>query len=145
MKKYVFFCAFIFNILLSTEINEFSFILKPATIQGAGVGVFAVHDIEVGTFIDVRSDVECRMLHKDEIPSDFLKMCVAVGNGFFKCPLCFSSMEVFWYLNHSDTPNIDMLEEGLVMVNKNIQKGEELFMDYNQLNEPEEDKEGYYR
>lgn len=33
------------------ETTEFSFILKPSTIAGAGVGVFAVEDIKRGTIM----------------------------------------------------------------------------------------------
>ena len=136
-----FFC--VFNIF-STEINEFSFMLKPSTIEGAGVGVFAAHDIEMGTIID-GSHFPIRILHKSEIPSDFLQYCVACENGLYKCPDSFWKMAIFWYLNHSSSPNLDWIGRGICKVKKYIKKGEELLMDYNQLDEPEEAKEDYYK
>lgn len=129
----------------ATEITEFSFILKPSTIPDAGVGVFAAHDIEKGSTASVLKDNQWRIVHKKDIPEDFLKMCAAQGDGYYICARRFDHMEICWYLNHSDTPNIDMIDFKTYRANRDIKKGEEIFMDYNQLNEPESEKEKYYK
>lgn len=129
----------------ATDITEFSFILKPSTIAGAGVGVFAAHDIEKGSKIVFLEDNQWRVLHKRDIPDDFLKLCAAQGNDFYICTNRFDHMEICWYLNHSDMPNITMIDFTTYEANRDIKKGEEIFMDYNQLNEPESEKESYYK
>ena len=143
MKKYVICCFFVVNIS-PTSISEFSFMLKPSAIEGIGVGVFATHDIEAGTIIDA-SGIPVRILHKDEIPLVFLKYCVALGGGFYRCPDCFSKMAIFWYLNHSNSHNLDWIDTGVFRTNKDIKQFEELLMNYNQLDEPENEKEEFYK
>jgi SET domain-containing protein len=54
-------------------------------------------------------------------------------------------MEIGWFLNHSETPNIIKKSDGLVYAVTDIQAGDEILMDYNQLNEPESMKESYYK
>ncbi len=120
--------------------------LKVSKIPGAGVGVFATHDIEKGTeIVFFPKDYEFRKLPKEKIPEEFLKLTAALGDGLYLCAHRFDRMEICWYLNHSDSPNIDMIDLTTYKANSDIKKGEEILMDYNQLNEPESEKQDYYK
>lgn len=146
MNKYIFIIIFFAFNILSTEINEFSFVLKPSTIPNAGIGVFATHDIEKDSLINFfPKDYEFRILHKDKIPAEFIKLCESIGNNLYRCAQRFDCIETSWYLNHSNSPNIEMVNLTNYKANRDIKKDEEIFIDYNQLNEPEEDKEEYYK
>ena len=68
--------------------NEFSFILKPSTVPGAGVGVFAYIDIPKDTYLRLfgsekeyinRSVVR----KKNEVPEFFREFCMDRGVDFF--------------------------------------------------------------
>ena len=145
MKKYIFIIIFFSFNILSTEINEFSFMLKQSTIPNAGIGVFATHDIEKDSLIHFfPPNYEFRILHKNKIPAEFIKLCEAIGNNLYRCTQRFDCIETSWYLNHSNIPNIEMIDITTYKANRDIKKYEEIFIDYNQLNEPEEDKEEYY-
>ncbi len=132
--------------LCATQITEFSLMLKPSTIPGAGIGVFATHDIgKDSEIVFFPADYEFRKLPKEAIPEEFLKLTAALGDGLYLCARRFDRMEICWYLNHSDTPNIDMIDLTRYRANRDIKSGEEIFMNYNQLNEPEAEKEEYYK
>lgn len=54
-------------------------------------------------------------------------------------------MEVGWYLNHSASPNMARLGNGRWLILKDIEQDEEILVDYNEFNEPEETKETFYK
>ncbi|CAN5743322.1 hypothetical protein BH11PAT2_BH11PAT2_00860 [soil metagenome] len=130
------------------ETNEFSFMIKPAE---HGVGVFATHAIAAGTRLRVFADTNpVRWLKKEDVPEIFRDWCASKGDKLI-CPPDFGYMPIGWYLNHSNTPNAthDPKEDagayGLWYAACDIQEGEEITIDYNQLEEPEEEKKEYYR
>lgn len=130
------------------ETNEFSFILKPAKY---GVGVFATHDILGGTQLRVFGDNNpIRRLKKEEVPEMFRDWCASKGDELI-CPPDFGYMPIGWYLNHSNTPNAVHDEKeaagsyGLWRSARDIKAGEEITIDYNELEEPEEDRKEYYK
>ena len=126
--------------------NEFSFILKPAQ---HGVGVFAVHDIAKGTFLRLFGKDEptnkhpIRNLVKKDIPEYFQGYCIERGETMI-CPEDFGSMPVGWYLNHSNTPNAAHQDYNYYAT-QDIAEREEITIDYNTLEEPEENKLPYYQ
>ena len=66
------------------------------------------------------------------------------------CPPDFGYMPVGWYLNHSSTPNAmrDLKESetyGRWLAARDISEGEEITINYNDLDEPDVHKEHYYR
>lgn len=145
MKIFYFICALIIQVggIVGIEITEFSFILKPSSISSR-VGVFATKDIPNGTkIVFFPSDFEHRKLPKKEIPDEFLYYCVAETNEMWFCPQRFDRMEIAWYLNHSDKPNIKRVEHGTCYTLKEIKKGEEILIDFNDFNEPEDAKIEY--
>ena len=125
--------------------NEFSFILKPAK---HGVGVFAVHDIKEGMYLRLFRDeglpynIAIDRNIKD-VPKLFHSHCVSRGE-VLKCPSDFGRMEIGWYLNHSETPNAYHIDY-IYRAKRDIKSGEEITIDYNSLEEPEEVKEDYYK
>ncbi len=126
--------------------DDRSFILKPSHIPGAGVGVFALHDIEQNIHLDLKPQGKSVGVDykAEEIPKALLTFCVANENGTWRCPSEFNHMHLVWYLNHSDQPNTEQRDDGYYST-KPIKLGEEILIDYNSLDEPDDKKEDYYR
>ena len=128
------------------QTNEFSFLLKPSVY---GVGVFATHDIKKDTHMRLFGENNPRrLLQKEDIPEQFKDFC-AYREGFLICPPDFGYMPVGWYLNHSKDSNTEprggYTDNGYIFYAKrDIVSGEEITIDYNTLEEPEETKEDYY-
>lgn len=122
--------------------TEFTFILKPSSI--GGVGVFTTHDLPKDMQIFLGKHCPKKRTIK-EVPEAFLKYCIFLNDEECISPERFDRMEIGWFLNHSDKPNITKTAEGRVITLRDIQAGEEILMDYNELNEPEHLKESYYK
>ncbi len=122
--------------------NEFSCIIKVSAISG--IGVFATHDIPKDTQVFIAPS-KPRTAKISDIPKEFLPYCVYLNDEECLCPERFDRMEIGWFLNHSDHPNISRNKDGTVFAIKDIQAGEEILIDYNQLNEPQHLKEPYYK
>ena len=127
--------------IATVQTTEFSFILKPSPI--GGIGVFATHAIPAGSQV-LSGKFLPRKMKTQDIPEEFLKYCVHLNDEECLCPRQFDRMEIGWYLNHSDNPNIMRKSEYTVFAIRDIKAGEEIFMDYNQLDEPTHLKEAYY-
>ena len=126
---------------VAEEWTEFSAVLKPSAIQG--VGVFTTHDIPKGT--KVFSDIKYRWYKLESIPVELRKYCHFVKEDEVLGPERFDRMEAEWFLNHSNDPNVAEIAADFWVAVKDIKTGEELLMDYNQLNELEHLKEPYYK
>ncbi|MBX9830455.1 SET domain-containing protein [Candidatus Babeliales bacterium] len=137
--------------------SEFSFMLKPSSL--GGVGVFAVHDIPAGTLL-FNKNFELRTMKIADVPEALRRYCIYTSDTECLCPERFDRMEIGWYINHSDTPNIakkiddqnpdlpasvDSIKARTVYAIKDIKSGDEILIDYNYLNEPEHLKEDYYK
>lgn len=120
--------------------TEFSFILKPSK---HGVGVFAAHDIAKGTPLRLYAGEDIRDLELESVPPPFRDYCVARPGGRLWCPPDFGRMAVGWYLNHSTKPNAAHRNYEFFALH-DIRKDEEVTIDYNSLEEPEEAKASYY-
>lgn len=127
------------------QTDQFSFVLKPSTIPNAGIGVFATHEInsDVRIITHPHQQFQFKRLKRDEIPETFRVYCIAEPDDWYRCPLFFNQMEIGWYINHSDTPNTMKKADGLYS-SCCIAAGDEIFIDYNILNEPHDKKESYY-
>jgi SET domain-containing protein len=133
--------------------NQYSYKLQVA--PGKGIGVFAVRMIPAGAPLSDRMEFEIKLCKQSEVPAEFQGHCSHLAGDQVITPARFDHMPIFWYLNHSTTPNVT-IPDGISVVNnrllimrmyalKNIEAGEELTVDYNQLGEPEEKKEDFYR
>jgi SET domain-containing protein len=130
---------------MQNSTDEFSFLLKPSE---HGIGVFAAHDIKKGTYLRFfggeteETDVSV-VRKKEDVPEPFRQYCMDRGDTL-RCPKDFGRMEVGWHLNHSKTPNAYHRNYDYYAL-RDILTGEEITIDYNSLEEPEEAKEDYYR
>lgn len=133
------------DISFSTQTSEFSFILRTSQY---GIGVFATHAIQKGTFLRLFGDrnishqvsKECSL---EDVPESFRMYCLH-RNGSVICPADFGRMEIGWFLNHSHNPNAHHVGYDY-FASRDIAAGEEITIDYNSLEEPEESKDDYYR
>jgi SET domain-containing protein len=129
---------------MQNKTNEFSFILKPAEY---GVGVFAAHGIKEGTYLRLfREEDDSRtaiVRKKEDVPEYFRQFCVSRGETL-RCPSDFGRMEIGWHLNHSKTPNAQHRNYNYYAL-RDIKEGEEITIDYNTLEEPEDAKQEYYK
>ncbi len=122
--------------------TEFSFVLAPSPI--AGIGVFATHDIPVNTVL-LTGNFSFRKMKIKDIPPDFIKYCIYIDDEECKCPERFDRMEIGWYINHSNQPNIGKDAQRNLITIRAIKAHEEILLDYNDLNEPNHLKEAYYK
>lgn len=130
--------------------DEFSFMLKPSSIPGAGIGVFAVHGIKSETMLKINKEGgESRILDINDIPEPLRHFGIALPElpeGKRKVPKEFNHLWFVWYLNHSDNPNAELREgENAYYSTKDIQAGEEILIDYNAFGEPHDVKADYYK
>lgn len=126
------------------KINEFSFILKPSTVSG--VGVFATHDISKGTPLFINLSFKKRKV--EDVPEEFHRFCIFINDYECYSPNRFDHMEIgWWYANHSNDSNIGYSKDdkNTVIALKDIKKDEEIFLNYNELEEPQYLKEFYYK
>jgi SET domain-containing protein len=113
-----------------------SFKLKPSAIPGAGVGVFALHDIDPGVWLALKPRQKVGIkLQKADISEDLLDYCIGNDDGTYTCPPEFNHMHLVWYLNHSDTPNAERREDGYYSL-REIRSGDEIVIDYNIFHKP---------
>ena len=120
--------------------TEFSFILKPSK---HGVGVFTTHPIKKGVHLRLFQD-KPRVLKRKDVPEIFLHYCVAKNKDEIYAAKDFAQMEVGWYLNHSRDANAFCETDLNCFATRDIAAGEEILINYNELDEPEEYKEDYY-
>ena len=121
---------------MKTETGEFSFILKPSTI--AGVGVFVTHKIKKGTRLRVFSGEPTRKIRMSEVKKNpvlakFVEFFAVVSNGIAYMPSNFSRLDVGWHLNHCNNPNAHHDESYKYYASRDIEEGEELTINYNEL------------
>jgi SET domain-containing protein len=119
--------------------SEFSAILKPSAISG--IGVFASRDIAMNKQVFPKFyPKEAKIC---DIPPEFLAFCIFLDDKKCLCPKDFDHMEIGWYLNHSKNPNVEKRADGNVYTIRFIKAGEEILIDYDQFNEPENLKERF--
>jgi SET domain-containing protein len=125
--------------------DEFSFILKPSS---HGIGVFAVHDIKNGTYLRLFGNEKLlenktRTMNKKDVPEIFQDYCIDRGKTLI-CPEDFGYMPVGWYLNHSKEFNA-IHKNYNWYASRDIVAGEEILIDYNSLEEPDEARKDFYK
>lgn len=98
--------------------------LQPSPVHG--IGVFAVVNFKVGEFVPLfNPEVFARRI-KD--PTDRMRMhVVELEDGEFAAPQNWNAMDMGWFVNHSESPNV---EEGSLFALRDIAAGEELFLNY---------------
>jgi hypothetical protein len=102
-----------------------------------GIGLFAITQIQKGTRI-FYDDSEIVWFKKNSIDDLELTKEVAwlykdfrvLKNGYYGCPKNFNLITPSWYQNHSDNPNTYWDDEYNLFALKDIEKDEELVIDY---------------
>lgn len=123
-----------------------SFILKPSSIKDAGIGVFALHDIAKGTYMELfLKDFQEELRDSEDIPEELRGYCLDHEGGGILCPKFFNRMDIGNYLNHSENPNLRYEKGKGYYASRDIKAGEELFGNYRELGEPEDARDHYYK
>ena len=132
--------------MLKTEVlhqlqNDIYCRIQPSPISG--VGVFAIKRIPKGTnpFIGC-FDNDWIEISKEELSdldpnvSKYVQDMCAFQDGVYYVPQCgISKIDISFYLNHSDTPNMDEEGEGIDFIAaRDIEVGEELTVNYDLYN-----------
>jgi SET domain-containing protein len=121
--------------------------IAPSKIEG--VGVFAVRPIPKGTRplvtfadIEVVPIPEKEIMKNKKIPTPVKKMVqgfYATQNGLIYCSAhSFNEIDISYFLNHSDKPNLDVVEineETVFTANRRIKTGEELTVNYSEFSD----------
>lgn len=116
--------------------------IKPSPIEG--IGVFALQDIQEGCrsvfskaneqeqWIPItKTEVENLPAHAKALIENY---CLYDEVNYFVPDYGFKKMDLVNFLNHSDTPNIVSINDGeFFEAIRNINKGEELFIDYGEI------------
>jgi uncharacterized protein len=117
----------------------YCFRLKPSTIAGAGVGVFATTDIPKGAVLKelFAPDDVCRLTLEEfaalPTPSEVKENFVVRYETEYFVPLCFNRLSIGWYLNDSEEPNLAHDANYDYYAIRNIVAGEELLIRYDDL------------
>lgn len=132
---------------MRTETDRKSFIIKPSTIPESGIGVFILHDVAAGAYLELfLKDFAEELCDPADVPEELQVFCLDQEDGKLLCPVHFNRLDIGNYLNHSVANQNIRYKEGVgYFALRDIKRGEELFANYNDLGEPEESKEGYYK
>jgi hypothetical protein len=116
------------------ETTHTSFVLRPSSIEG--VGVHATHDIAVNVQLDLWGDEKencCSLSEIDVDSAELIRRYGVVVDGAVWFPPRFNRMAIGWYLNHSDSPNVEWRMDDQMYSLRPISAGEELTIDYRLL------------
>jgi len=131
---------------MKTRTDQHSFILKPSTMNDAGIGVFALHDIAKDTYMELfLKDFQEELKEKKDVPEELQGFCLNKENGKLLCPKYFNRMDIGNYLNHSENPNLRYEKGKGYFAKRDIKAGEELFANYRELPGEENSREDYYK
>ncbi|AMV24995.1 SET domain protein [Gemmata sp. SH-PL17] len=115
------------------------FRLKPSTIEGAGVGVFAATNIPKGAVLTgLFAEDDVRRLTWEEfaaldVPAEIKENFVTRYETECFLPKCLNRMSVGWYLNDSEDPNLGHDANYIYFALRDIVAGEELLIRYDDL------------
>ena len=130
-----------------SKTDQFSFILKPSKIEG--VGVYATHPIKKGTKLRVFPEGKSKLVSnkskwfKSPLKQLFLERYPVEVEGGMYCPPDFGRMAIGWYLNHSKKPNAVHDEKYNYYAKRNIEKDEEILINYENLSAVEKNSEAW--
>lgn len=117
------------------RIKELDLILKPSKIEG--IGVFANRNLSKGKLIPWDKKERKISIDKAKKNKKLYEWCERFGvetKRYYICSKNFLAMSLVWFINHSKKPNLIKNKFGLVTIKK-IKEGEELTVDYSQLDE----------
>ncbi len=111
--------------------------LKPSNIKGAGVGVFAVSKIDknINPFPGCNTDLiplsNIDYNNMSDLKQKMIRDFCYISKGYWRVPKDFNKLDVSWYVNSSDSPNLSFsVETGEYTTLREISEGEELTYEY---------------
>ena len=112
------------SLTMRKSTDRFSFILKPSTVAGAGVGVFALHDIAKDTFLELfLENFEEELVAEGAVPKELQGFCIPQKDGKLLCPKLFNRLDIGNYLNHSKNNNARLENEKGYFAKRDIKAG----------------------
>lgn len=131
--------------LLNELRNDTWVMMKPSPIHGNGVyalrpipkGQRGLFSKNIGEWIKVeRTEIDLLPKHSRELVETY---CLYDDTYYYIPDYGFKVMDIVNFLNHSDSPNIKSIHDGEDFETlREIQEGEELFIDYGEIVESEE-------
>ena len=112
-----------------------------------GVGVFAIVDIPIGTYVFEGDKSEMCWFSEDDLALSsrpkavqdlYYDFCVIKTKGkqkLYGCPDSFNNMPISWYLNNSDNPNMACNDDYDFYTIRDVKAGEELTSQYDTYSE----------
>ncbi len=79
-----------------------------------------------------------------EVPEAFRKYVAYVDQEHCNAPADFATMDIAWFINHAASPNVVPVGDEVYRVERDIAADEELYFNYNHLNEPPSQKDDFY-
>lgn len=112
--------------------KSYPFELRPSLVSG--IGLFTRRDIARGE--DLWEYIEADIVFKKEVADIEFRNRFGVRdrNGWW-VPSNPAAVSVWWYINHSDHPNIDNAYDEKCVAIRDIRSGEELTCNYRKLND----------
>ena len=111
--------------------------LKPSLINGAGVGVFSIDIVPMGTDPFEGCNTKLRMMSNDEFQllSEEKKKMVRdfcyYSSGSWRVPENFNTLDISWFVNSSISPNLEFdTNSGRYVTLRDIKIDEELTYEY---------------
>lgn len=119
-----------------TQIEQTTCRIKPSNVHG--VGVFAIKDLLPNTNLFPEHEKEKWFSYSDEelshLDKEVRKMVAdfsAKQDGYTWISRSLNNMNISWFLNHSDNPNVNHdLKQDAFITTKKVKKGEELLVNY---------------
>lgn len=111
--------------------NTFPLDLRVSKIRGAGVGLFARIAFRKGESLCHLVDHDVKFVAQPTDVAMAHKFGHRVADGWL-LPKDYGRMSLWWYANHSDTPNVDVENDRYVVL-RDIAAGEEITTDYSKL------------
>ena len=108
-----------------------------------GIGVFAINNIQKDTKLFENDNTDMVWINASEFANASYKIkkmyedfCIVKDNGtLYGCPTNFNQLTMAWYMNHSDTPNVEIDENYDFRTSRDIIDGEELTINYKTFSE----------
>jgi len=111
--------------------------LKPSRIKNAGVGVFSIAKIPKNTDPFQGCDTKLRIMSSEEFHSldderqKMIRDFCYYSSGNWRVPLNFNKIDISWYVNSSENPNLEFdTETGKYNTIRDIDIDEELTYNY---------------
>jgi SET domain-containing protein len=126
-----------------SELPDFKVYTRLKKSEVHGIGVFAIREIKKGTYIFLENckvkTIKAKDIPFSELPAEIIQLykdfCPYNKKEFtYTCPQNFNFMTISWFLNEDkENPNVGCDKQLEFYALKDIQVGEELFVNYDEV------------